>query len=106
MSKNAVTFTPVSPRHEAALEILDTIRCCGLDEVYGGSMDRTTEKGKTFWVLTFCRARTLDGVVRVYSPNFIQVKYQQGNRKVSEIFCSTRDAKSFLVRRFVQLEQD
>lgn len=102
MSKQDVSFDRVSPRHESALRLMDTIRCAGLDEVYGGTMERGTEKGKTFWVLTFCRARTLDGVIRVYNSNFIQVKYQQAGRKVSEIFRSTYEAQSFLVNRFVQ----
>lgn len=105
MSKQDVSFDRVSPRHEAALQLMDTITCAGLDQVYGGTMERGTEKGKTFWVLTFCRARTLDGVIRVYSPNFIQIKYSQGGRKVSEIFRSTHDAQSYLVNRFVQHQE-
>lgn len=103
MSKQDITFSVVSPRQRVALEILDTIRCCDLDQVYGGSIERSVdEKGKGCWVLTFCRARTVDGIVRVYGDHFIQVKYTRGSRKVSEIFRTAYDAKAYLVNTFVQ----
>ena len=99
MSKQDVTFVPVSPRQKAALEISDTLMCLGLDEVYGISMERSTdEKGRNYWSLTFCKARTVDGVVRVYSDRFIQIKVLQGRR--SEVFRSSYEAKAWLVKQF------
>ena len=99
MSKQDVTFVPVSPRQKAALEISDTLMCLGLDEVYGISMERGTDaKGKNYWGLTFCKARIVDGVVRVYSDRFIQIKVQQS--RTSEVFRSPREAKAWLVRQY------
>jgi hypothetical protein len=101
MSKQDITFTKVSPRHEAALQIADTLQCLGLDEVYGIDMQRAVDaKGKQYWSITFCKARTVDGVVRVYSDRFIQIKIQQ--RRSSEVFRSPRDAQVWLVQEFAR----
>lgn len=100
MSKQDISFGQISPRHQVALELSDTLLCLGLDEVYGINMERGTDsKGKQYWGITFCKARTVDGVIRVYSDRFIQIKIQQ--RRSSEIFRSAYDAKRYLMREFL-----
>ena len=49
--------------------------------------------------VTFCKARTLDGVIRVYSERFIQVKWNQRN---SEVFKSLTDAREFIINKFIR----
>jgi hypothetical protein len=101
VSKQAVTFTPTSPRHEAALRIADTLMCLGLDDCYGIEMQRATDKkGRNHWSILFCKARTVDGVVRVYSDRYIQITIQQ--RRGAERFTSPRDAQAWLVREFAR----
>lgn len=99
MSKQDATFTKVSPRHEAALRIADTLQCLGLDDSYGIQMERAVDKkGKQHWSILFCKARTIDGVVRVYSDRFIMITIQQ--RRGAERFTSPRDAQVWLVEQF------
>jgi hypothetical protein len=101
MSKQDVSFTKVSPRHEAALKIADTLMCLGLDDCYGVEMQRAIDKkGKQHWSILFCKARTVDGVVRVYSDRFIMIAIQQ--RRGAEKFTSPRDAQAWLVREFAR----
>ena len=57
-----------SPREELAQELLDICKFGGLDDSYGADKGRSTDaKGKTYWNITFCKARVLDGVIKVYS---------------------------------------
>lgn len=101
MSKQAVTFTPTSPRHEAALRIFDTLMCLELNDSYGVEMQRAIDKkGKSHWSILFCRAGTIDGLVRVYSDRFVQITIEQ--RRGAERFTSVREAQSWLVREFAR----
>lgn len=101
MSKNSATFFPTSPRHEAALRISDTLLCLGLDDSYGITMERAVDKkGKSHWSITFCKARTVDGLVRVYSDRYFQITMQNQDR--AEVFRSLYDAQSWLVQRFAR----
>ena len=101
MSKQDITFTPVSLRQEAALRIADTLMCLGLDDSYGISVERAVDKkGKGHWSILFCKAGTIDGVVRVYSDRFIMITIEQ--RRGAEKFTSPRDAQSWLVREFTR----
>lgn len=64
----------MSPRQQVAQNIADTCIFGGLNESYGVSCERATDKkGKPHWSVLFAKARTLDGVVRVYSPGFIMI---------------------------------
>lgn len=101
MSKQSATFTPTSPRHEAALRLADTLQCLGLDDCYGISMERAVDKkGKNHWSILFCKARTVDGLIRVYSDRFIMITFQQRHREAQK-FTSVHDAKRYLIREFV-----
>lgn len=90
-----------SPREQVALDLLDVVKFGGMDEVYGANIDKQTDaKGKSYWSVTFCKARVLDGVIKIYSPRFIMVKWQTAFRdlpsKGQQIFKSDWDAKQFL----------
>jgi hypothetical protein len=96
----------MSPRQQVAQNLADTCMFGGLNDSYGVSVAKTEEKGKTFWSVTFAKARILDGVIKVYSPKFILVKWQTAIHdlptKGQEVFKSEADVKSFLIRSFVQ----
>jgi len=95
-----------SPRQDVAQELVETIMFGGLDEVCGCNMSKETDnKGKSYYSVSFCKARNLDGVVKVYSPKFVLVKWQTQYRDMSpkgqEVFKNVWDAKSFL-QKFVR----
>lgn len=96
----------MSPRQEVAQNLADTCVFGGLNDSYGVSVTKSEEKGKTFWSVTFAKARILDGVIKVYSPKFILVKWRAAICDLpahgQEVFRSEADAKSFLIRQFVQ----
>lgn len=98
-----------SIRNQVAQNLADTCIFGGLNEVYGVNVEKSVDPKspkKTFWSVTFCVARVTDGVIRVYSPNFIMVKWQTADRslpsKGQEIFHSEQAAKAFLIRNFVK----
>ena len=87
----------VSPREQVALNLADTCVCADLNQSYGVAVTKATDqKGKSYWSVTFAKARTLDGIIRVYSERFIQVKWQGANRG-SEVFRTEYEAKRFLM---------
>lgn len=99
MSKEDISFGVISPRHAAALRICDTLQCLGLNDAYGIQMERAVDKkGKQHWSILFCKARTVDGVVRVYSDRFIMITIQQRNG--AEKFTSPREAQVWLIQQF------
>jgi len=92
----------MSPRQEVAQNLAETCIFADLNDSYGVSVSKTEENGKAYWGVTFAKARILDGIIRVYSPNFIQVKWQgMGSNRGSEVFRSESAAKEFIQRKFV-----
>ena len=79
-----------------------------LNEVYG--VIQTGDESGRFEELTFCKARVLDGTVKVYGPKFILVKYTTAYRSLphndSVVFTSEKDAIRFLKSAFVDLNFD
>lgn len=97
----------MSPRQEVAQNLAETCIFGGLNDSYGVSCERATDKkGKQHWSVLFCRSRILDGVIRVYSPNFIMISWQTAIRHLPrdgmKVFKSEYDAKAFLVNMFVK----
>jgi len=91
----------MSPREELAHELADTCTFGGLDESYGVMVSKQEDpKGKEYWSVTFAKARYLDGVIKVYSPTFVLVKWQ-GMGGGSEVLRSGHAAKQFLTNNFV-----
>ena len=97
----------ISSRQQVAQNLADTCVFGGLNDSYGVSVTKHTEVGKAHWLVLFCKARVLDGVIKVYSPNFIQVKWQTAYRdmanKGSEVFRSESAAKDFIIKNFVRV---
>ena len=75
----------------------------GLNEVYGVIENDAGQ----YRSLTFCKSNVLDGDIRIYSPNFIQIRYETAYRdlphKDSRVFVSETDALQFLKSAFVDL---
>jgi hypothetical protein len=96
----------MSPRESVAHELADTCRLGGLNESYGVNVDKVEDGLRSYWNVTFAKNRILDGVIRVYSPNFILVKWQTAirtiPRKGSQRFADTQEAKSFITQTFIQ----
>lgn len=99
----------MSPRQSVAEDLADTCVFGNLNDSYGVTLAKSEKDGKSFWLVTFAKARTLDGLIRVYSPNFIQVKWQGALAvatdlpgKGHEVFRSVSAAKKFLQDHFVQ----
>lgn len=98
-----------SIRQEVAQNIADTCTFGNLNESYGVSCEKSTDKkGKTHWSVLFAKARNLDGVVRVYSPTFILISWQGATAKAAglpfegrQVCRSEAEAKAFLINHFV-----
>jgi hypothetical protein len=97
-----------SPREQVADALVDTCVFGGLNDSYGVMKQRGEANGKTYWSVTFAKARSLDGLIRVYSPIFIQVKWEgtlaqaRGlSYRGNEIFRSEAEVKKFLTDYFI-----
>lgn len=96
----------ISPRQQVARNLADTCVFGGLTDSYGVNLTKSADaKGMEYWSVTFCKAGTLDGDIRVYSPNFILVTWQTANRSMAhrgrEVFRSEYLAKEFLGKNFI-----
>lgn len=92
-----------SPRQQVALNLMDTCFFGALNDCYGVSCEKAVDsKGKAHWSVLFCKARVLDGVIRVYSEGYILITWQgMGERNGKYVARSEHDAKEFLVNRFI-----
>lgn len=91
----------MSPRESVAHELADTCFFGDLNQSYGVIVEKGETNGKSHWSVTFAKAAILDGLIRVYSPAFIQVKWQGKMGKGSEVFRSVSTAKVFLQKTFI-----
>ena len=97
----------MSQRQQVAQNLAETCIFGGLNDSYGVSIDRATDKkGKPHWSVLFCKARILDGIIRVYSPGFIMISWQTAIRdlpsKGMRVFKAEHEAKEFLVNSFIR----
>lgn len=94
----------MSPREQVAHNLADTCICGGLNDSYGVLISKV-ESDKSYWAVTFCKARILDGEIRVYSPRFILVKWQTAIRDMqsrgSQRFTDELGAKRFIAEQFI-----
>lgn len=92
----------MSEREELLDQIVEVLHEKGLNEVYG--INTGIADTKKYRYATFCRARTLDGEVKVFGKKFIQIKWETANRSLpqrgSEVFRSFEEAKEFLEKTF------
>lgn len=89
-------------REVVATAIADQLKTFGLDEVYGVDVGK---RGR-YYAITFCTARTLDGVINYYGPKFVQVKFQcsYGIGSGSYVYTSVENALDFIKKAFVDLD--
>ena len=88
----------MSAREDILEELVEVLHNKGLNEVYGISTGIADTKKYRY--ATFCRARTLDGEVKVFGTKFIQIKWQRGGRWGNEVCRSVDEAKEFLEKTF------
>ncbi len=94
----------LSLRGEVAQNLAETCIFGALNDSYGVSCEKTVDsKGKSHWSVLFCKARVLDGVIRVYSESYILITWQGlGERNGKFVARSERAAKEFLINHFVK----
>ncbi len=55
-----------SPREQVADNLVETCAFGGLNDSYGIMKSKATDaKGKTYWSVTFAKARYLDGQIKI-----------------------------------------
>ena len=91
-------MSTASSRQLIAERLADFCIKGNLNDCYGVNVTRVApDKGKTHWSVLFCKARRLDGCIRIYGERFILVKWQgMGTREGSQICTSENEAKLFL----------
>ena len=96
-------------REVVATAIADQLITMGLNQVYGVNVSKSTYRSG-HWSITFCTARTLDGVVNYYGPKFVQVKFQTAYRALprngNRVYTSVEDALKFIRLAFVDFNFD
>ena len=93
----------MSERENIQNDLVSFLEEVELNEVYGvlSGLD-TLSNGRKVRTITFCRARTLDGCITIYGPNFIKVDTNRDN----EIFGSAEDAKAYIQAKYVDFDHD
>ncbi len=92
----------MSSREQIQNQFVQFIKANDLDQVYGAEAGyHTLKSGGKIRVVTFCRARTLDGTVEIYSPSYIRVRTMQHG---AETFSSPQDAMAYMKARFVDYD--
>lgn len=94
----------MSLRQQVAHNLAETCVFGALNDSYGVSVERATDKsGKNHWSVLFCKARILDGVIRIYSERYILITWTgMGDRNGSYIARSEIEAKEFLLQKFIK----
>jgi hypothetical protein len=94
-----------SARSDLADSIATQLKAAGLDESYGVAVGQSHVKGKPY-VISFAKARVLDGQVTLYGPKFLLVKWVTAFRDMphtgQEKFDSVADAMAFINSSFVR----
>lgn len=92
----------MSEREDIQNDLVSFLETAGLNEVYGvlAGLD-TLPNGVKVRTISFCRARTLDGVITIYGPKFIKVDTNREN----EIFVSAEDVKAWIQAKYVDFDQ-
>lgn len=97
----------ISPRQQVAQNLADTCVFGGLNDSYGVNIAKSkSASGKEYWGVTFAKAAILDGLIEIYSPNFIVVVWATGFRDMAakgrELFKSEAAAKTFITKNFIR----
>lgn len=99
-----------TPEIKSRTDLADSIAAFlseqGLSEVYGSD---PISQGK-FISIPFCKARTIDGEVRLYSAKFVYVGFQTAYRNLPRrdnlVFTSVEDAFEFIRLAFVEHDDE
>jgi hypothetical protein len=86
--------TSKSRRAEVAASIAEAVHEMGLDEVYAGGTINPADPEHNYYTVLFCKARILDGSVRVYGRSSITVRWQTAIRDLprnGQIFCRSAE---------------
>lgn len=78
----------MSKREEILEELVEALQEADLDQVYG--IDTGLSQDKKYRWATFCRARTLDGEVRVYGSKWILFRTMKGGHK-DRYVCNSKE---------------
>lgn len=93
-----------SRRAEVAVRIAEAVAEMGLNEVYAGGTFEPSGPGHNYYTVLFCKARILDGSVRVYGRTAITVRWQTAIRDLprnGQVFCrSAEEAIGVLREQF------
>ena len=85
----------MSEREKLQDHLEQYLKGLGLDQVYGVLTGmETTPKGQKVRTLTFCRARTLDGTVKIFSPTFFTVNTSRVRQ--TQVFRSLEELEEYL----------
>ena len=105
-----MSVKPKSERLQIAERIAEFIVKNGINRPFGGDVSLYRGGKMPYYVTAFSLPRTLDGTVSVYSPTFIQVRFNTSFRSLpasdSRVFASERLAIEFLDKAFCQFEFD
>lgn len=94
-------------REQAANDLAEFISQNHINNPFGGTVTRSGDK--RFYLVDFSRPANLDGLIRVYAPNFIMVNSRgrlAPNGDDSRVFTSLDNARDFLRLAFVEFKQD
>lgn len=97
----------LSPREQVAQDICAYLVFADLSQVYAGGYSKLTDKkGKSYYSIPFCRARTVDGIIKVYSERWIAVSWVTSYRnlppRTNTVYKNQNDLKAELTAFFVR----
>jgi hypothetical protein len=93
-----------SDRAIVAERVAELIRNWGLCEVFGGDAERSSD-GRYYYVL-FSKRGVLDGLVRVYGPSYVMVRYRGSYGDGVHVYDDDAKATEFIRLAFVENQQD
>lgn len=101
--------TDKSERHKLADRLATKVCEFNLTQPYGGQVT-LTKTGRPHYDILFCLPRHLDGLISVYSHNFIVVQYNTASRSLPpddrRVFTNEDDVVKFLRLAFVEHQSD
>jgi hypothetical protein len=89
----AVETVTRSKRYDMAEQIAFAVRARGLDQVYASGIHLPEYGVRNYYSVPICRARTLDGEVRVYGRTYITLRW---NNNIPAVCHSLEEALALL----------
>jgi hypothetical protein len=82
-----------SKRYDMADQIARAARARGLDQVYASGIHLPEYGVRNYYSIPICRARTLDGEVRIYGRTYVTIRW---NRNAPVVCRSIEEALALL----------